>query len=173
MWSRLPTIALIVALISATGTLFGQSPANPDAGKGQVTLTELFPPAYPPLARQTRISGDVQLVLKIQQDGSLDSVEVTSGHPLLQQAAVESAKRSRFDCIRCGQGLTPYRLVYTFLFVDIEHCCSTNLDSLPEPSRSENHITVFTRPMCTCDPAMTTVRVRSIKCLYLWHCSIR
>jgi hypothetical protein len=173
MWPRLPTIALIVALISATGTLFAQSPANPDAGKSQVTLTELFPPSYPPLARQTRISGDVKLDLKIRQDGTVDSLEVFSGHPLLAPAALDSAKHSHFRCTDCSESLTSYRLVYMFQFVDTEHCCSTTLASLPKPSQSENHITVFARVTCLCGPEETTTRVRSIKCLYLWHCSIR
>jgi TonB family protein len=171
MCSRLPTIALIAALVSA-GTLLAQSPPNPDAGKNQVILTELFPPAYPPLARQTRISGEVQLELKIRPDGSVDSLEAVSGHPLLAPAALESAKQSHFRCTNCGESLTSYRLVYTFQFVDSEDCCSATQPDLPKPSQSENHITVFARPMCLCDPAGTT-KVRSIKCLYLWHCSVR
>jgi TonB family protein len=173
MWSHLPTIALIATLVSATGALFAQSHPNPEASKSQIILTELFPPSYPPLARQTRISGDVQLELKIRQDGSVDSLEVVSGHPLLQQAAMDSAKQSHFRCTNCSESLTPYRLVYTFQFADIEHCCGNNLANLPEPSQSENHITVFTRPICLCDPAGTITKVRSIKCLYLWHCSVR
>jgi len=173
MWPRLPTTAVIAALVSATGTLFAQNPANPDAAKGQVTITELFPPAYPPLARQTRISGDVQLELKIQRDGSLDSVEVTSGHPLLQQAAIDSAKRSQFNCIRCSESLTSYRLVYTFHFVDADHCCSTTQADLQKPSQTENHITVVAQPLDTSDPGVATTKVRSIKCLYLWHCGTR
>jgi TonB family protein len=173
MWSRLQSIALIAALVGATGALFAQSPANPDAGKSQVTLTELFPPAYPPLARQTRTSGDVQLDLKIRQDGSVDSLEVFSGHSLLTQAALDSAKQSHFRCNDCSESLTSYRLVYTFQFVDTEHCCSASLADLPKPSQTDNHITVFTSVVCLCDPTTATIKVRSIKCLYLWHCSIR
>ena len=173
MWPRLPTIALIVALISATGTLFAQSPANPDAGKSQVTLTELFPPSYPPLARQTRISGDVKLDLKIRQDGTVDSLEVFSGHPLLAPAALDSAKHSHFRCTDCSESLTSYRLVYMFQFVDTEHCCSTAEAELPKPTQSDNHITVFARPWCSCDSAATITKARSLKCLYLWHCSTR
>src|SRR5580704_3396883 len=173
MCSRLPTIALIVSLVSA-GTLLAQSPPNPDAGKNQLILTELFPPAYPPLARQTRITGDVQLELKIRQDGSVDSIEAVSGHPLLTQAALDSAKQSHFRCTNCNESLTSYRLVYTFQFFDTEHCCSATQPDLPKPSQSENHVTVFARPLCICDPTgtITQIRVRSIKCLYLWHCSV-
>jgi TonB family protein len=168
-----PLTNLIAALMSATGTLFAQNPANPDTGKSQVTITELFPPAYPPPARQTRIAGNVHLERKIRPDGGVSSLEVVSGHPLLTQAALESAKQSHFRCTNCSENLISYRLVYTFQFVDTEHCCSTTLADLPKPSQSENHITVVTRPMCLCGPAETPTKVRSIKCLYLWHCSVR
>ncbi len=173
MRPRLQTIALIAALVSAAGTLSAQNPPNPDVNQASVILTELFPPAYPPLARQTRITGDVQVALKIRQDGSVDSLEVVSGHPLLAQAALDSAKQSHFRCTDCRESLTSYRLVYTFQFFDTEHCCSANQADLPKPSQSENHITVFARLTCLCDPAGTTIKVRSIKCLYLWHCSVR
>jgi len=173
MWSRLTSIALVAALICAAGSLFAQSPPNPEAAEGQVTLTELFPPAYPPLARQTRIVGDVQLELKIRQDGSVDSLEVASGHPLLARAALDSAKQSHFRCTNCSESLTPTRLVYTFQLVGTDDCCSATQAALPKASQLENHITVFARPMCFCDLAGTTTKVRSLKCLYLWHCSTR
>jgi hypothetical protein len=166
MSSRVSTTTLIAALLGATGTLFAQSPANPDAGKSQVTLTELFPPADPPLARQTRIAGDVEVELKIGLEESVDPLAVVSRHPLLTQAALDSAKQSHFRCNDCSGSLTSYPLVYTFQFVEIEHCYSTTLAGLPKASQWENHITVVTRPGCLCDPAETTMKVRSIKCLY-------
>jgi TonB family protein len=181
MCSRVPTIALIAALASAAGMLFAQSPPNQEAGKSHVILTELFPPAYPPLARQTRISGDVQLDLKIRQDGSVDSVEVTSGHPLLQQAAIDSAKRSRFDCTGCTESLTSSSLVYTFELFGQGNCCAVTpappssnepSQSFPRVVHSQNHITVRDQPMCFCD-AGPDRKVRSMKCLYLWRCSSR
>jgi len=42
----------------------------------------------PPLARQTRISGTVRLHAIIGKDGTIQQLEVMSGHPLLQQAAL-------------------------------------------------------------------------------------
>src|SRR2546429_2867469 len=49
----------------------------------------LFRSLYPPLARQTRISGTVRLHAIISKDGSIQQLEVISGHPLLQQAALD------------------------------------------------------------------------------------
>lgn len=173
MWSRLTSIALVAALSSATGIVFAQSLPNPDTGKNNVVLTELFPPVYPPLARQTHIVGEVLLELKVRPDGSVDSLEVVTGHPLLAQAALDSAKQSHFRCTNCGESLSSYRLVYTFQFVETEDCCNTAQDGFPKVSQSANHIMVVERSWCTCDPVETIVKVRSIKCLYLWHCSVR
>ena len=53
-------------------------------------------PTYPPLARQTRISGTVRLHAIIGKDGSVRELEVISGHPLLQQAALDAVRQWRY-----------------------------------------------------------------------------
>ena len=52
---------------------------------------------YPPLARQTRISGTVRLHAIIGKDGTIQSLEVMSGHPLLQQAALDAVRQWRYQ----------------------------------------------------------------------------
>jgi periplasmic protein TonB len=54
-------------------------------------------PIYPPLARQTRISGTVRLHAIIGKDGTIQSLEVMSGHPLLQQAALDAVRQWRYQ----------------------------------------------------------------------------
>ncbi|HTT32996.1 MAG TPA: energy transducer TonB [Methylomirabilota bacterium] len=54
-------------------------------------------PIYPPLARQTRISGTVRLHAIIGKDGMIQSLEVVSGHPLLQQAALDAVRQWRYQ----------------------------------------------------------------------------
>jgi len=54
-------------------------------------------PIYPPLARQTRISGTVRLHAIIGKDGTIQSLEVISGHPLLQQAALDAVRQWRYQ----------------------------------------------------------------------------
>ena len=40
--------------------------------------------------------------------------------------------------------------------------------------RLQTHVTIAAEHVCFCDPASTlTMKVRSIKCLYLWKCSVR
>jgi periplasmic protein TonB len=54
-------------------------------------------PVYPPLARQTRISGTVRLHAIIGKDGTIQSLEVMNGHPLLQQAALDAVRQWRYQ----------------------------------------------------------------------------
>jgi len=54
-------------------------------------------PIYPPLARQTRISGTVRLHAIISKDGTIQQLEVLSGHPLLQQAALDAVRQWRYQ----------------------------------------------------------------------------
>jgi protein TonB len=54
-------------------------------------------PIYPPLARQTRISGTVRLHAIIGKDGTIQQLEVLNGHPLLQQAALDAVRQWRYQ----------------------------------------------------------------------------
>ena len=53
-------------------------------------------PSYPPLARQTRIAGTVRLHAIIGKDGSVQQLEVISGHPLLVQSALDAVRQWRY-----------------------------------------------------------------------------
>jgi len=55
------------------------------------------PPVYPMKAREERISGTVCLRVLIAKDGTVEQVEVVSGHPLLQQAAVDAVRQWRYQ----------------------------------------------------------------------------
>ncbi|MBV8846017.1 MAG: energy transducer TonB [Bryobacterales bacterium] len=50
-------------------------------------------PVYPPLARQARISGTVKLMGIIAKDGTVQKLQVISGHPLLQKAALDAVSQ--------------------------------------------------------------------------------
>ena len=54
-------------------------------------------PVYPPLARQARVQGTVRLEAVISKEGSIEELTVTSGHPLLVQAALDAVKQWRYQ----------------------------------------------------------------------------
>lgn len=59
-------------------------------------LVQQVNPAYPSQARQAHVEGTVVLDAVIGKDGSVRSVKVVSGHPLLTQAAVDAVKKWRY-----------------------------------------------------------------------------
>jgi len=59
-------------------------------------LVNRVQPTYPPLARQTRISGTVRLHAIISKDGSVQQLEVLQGHPLLVQAALDAVRQWKY-----------------------------------------------------------------------------
>ena len=59
-------------------------------------LVNKVQPVYPPLARQTRISGTVRLHAIISKTGTVQQLEVLSGHPLLVRAAMDAVQQWRY-----------------------------------------------------------------------------
>lgn len=62
----------------------------------QASLINRVQPVYPPLARQTRVSGTVRLHAIISKEGTVQQLEVLSGHPLLVQAALDAVRQWRY-----------------------------------------------------------------------------
>jgi protein TonB len=50
-------------------------------------------PVYPPLARSARIAGVVHLIGTIARDGTIQHLQLVSGHPLLARAAMEAVQQ--------------------------------------------------------------------------------
>ncbi len=62
----------------------------------QAKLVKNTAPAYPILAKRARIEGTVRLQAFISKDGSVQKVEVLSGHAVLAQSAVEAVQQWRY-----------------------------------------------------------------------------
>jgi TonB family protein len=128
---------------SAAQNVSGPTESSAEAAEAEVVLTELSPPVYPPLARQAQIAGDVKLRVLIRRDGSIETAEVITGHLMLKAAALESVRKSTFECHSCGDTPTSYSLTYSFGFSDEG-----------------------------CKEVVQERRVRSAKCAYLWKCGL-
>jgi len=105
----LPTMPGIALPIGSSASLprFGGPPAavKPDVAKpieapvlvgGDVQAAKLMKrvmPMYPRQASQFRISGTVHLLGIIAKDGTIQRLQVLSGHPLLRQAALDAVSQ--------------------------------------------------------------------------------
>lgn len=54
-------------------------------------------PAYPAVARAARASGEVVVMLIIDETGKVIAAQVVSGHPLLRATCIKAAKESTFS----------------------------------------------------------------------------
>lgn len=86
-------------------------------GVSQGLLVKKVEPVYPPLARQARIQGTVVLRALIGKDGSIESLTMESGHPMLVPAAIDAVKQWQYKpYIFNGQAAE----VETTILVDFE-----------------------------------------------------
>ncbi|MGH9791158.1 MAG: M24 family metallopeptidase, partial [Candidatus Acidiferrales bacterium] len=108
-------------------------------------------PFYPPLARQARISGVVEL--RISTDGTaVSGVQVESGHPILAAAAVGNARTWQF------RKHTPliFKSAFRFQVLAAPDC---QIDSGVVQLRLPTEVEISAKPVITCDPA----EVRALK----------
>lgn len=62
----------------------------------EAQLLNKVQPVYPPIAVITRIEGDVQLHAVIAKDGTIQSLSVVKGVPILAAAAVDAVKQWKY-----------------------------------------------------------------------------
>ena len=56
-------------------------------------ISKMVRPTYPPLAKQARIQGTVRFNAIIAKDGTIQNLQVVSGHPLLIPSATEAVRQ--------------------------------------------------------------------------------
>jgi len=54
-------------------------------------------PAYPELAKKMQISGTVKVEVVVAPNGTVKEARIVGGHPVLATAALDAAKKWRFD----------------------------------------------------------------------------
>jgi protein TonB len=92
---------VIGSVLSATNSVVVPKMATPQrvrVSSGVVSglLVRRVQPAYPPLARQARIQGTVVLQAQISKEGSIENLQLLSGHPMLAPAAIEAVKQWKY-----------------------------------------------------------------------------
>jgi periplasmic protein TonB len=61
------------------------------------TLIASTPPAYPPMAKQSNIQGDVVLALSIDSTGKVSDLAVLSGPEILRRAAADAVRKWKYQ----------------------------------------------------------------------------
>jgi TonB family protein len=58
--------------------------------------TKKTPPDYPPIAKQLKIAGHVQVDVTIDAEGNVETVKVVSGNSMLTQSVITAVKKWKF-----------------------------------------------------------------------------
>ena len=102
MSQRTATALLAVLTLAVTeGAIHvrAQQPQAQQAQNEEIVRRAKFKvqPAYPALARKMNISGVVKIEVVVTPNGSVKDARVVGGHPVLAGAALDAAKRWRFE----------------------------------------------------------------------------
>ena len=86
------------------------------------------PPAYPPVARSARVQGVVKLRALVDKDGSIASLSLISGHPLLVNAAIGAVQNWRYEPSFSGG-----QAVVVLTEIDVNFTLQDNKTETPAP----------------------------------------
>ena len=97
MSNRTAVALLAVATLGSTMApmhVRAQQTQNEDLVRRAKTKVQPF---YPELARKMNISGTVKIEVIVAPNGTVKDARVVGGHPVLATAALDAAKKWRFD----------------------------------------------------------------------------
>ena len=160
----------VLALAEVAAVLLGILGRVPLSAQSLKAIS-LGPPVYPPIATAARVEGEVHLRFALQANGAPINIQIVSGPPMLQEAAEENAKDSEFQPVPPDRAENSYELTYRFV-LDFLRCEEPRDSSFPHIQYESNSITISAQAVPLCDPE-GVIRVRSLRCLYLWRCGLQ
>lgn len=94
-----------------------RNPRKVSEGVLQGSAVKKVKPSYPVIARNIRVSGPVQVLVVISEEGRVMEAAALSGHPMLRSAAVEAARQWLFAPTTLNKTPVKVQGVLTFNFV--------------------------------------------------------
>lgn len=96
--SRRIAAIMVIALTlgTAMGPSYGRAQTSPNEEIGRHVKSKVQP-IYPELAHKMNISGTVKIEVTVAPNGTVREARVVGGHPVLATAALDAAKKWRFE----------------------------------------------------------------------------
>lgn len=85
----------LAALFGGVG-LAQDAPKKVTRNEGLNAVTSKVSPEYPPIARQLKIEGMVELEALVTESGTVEKVNILSGNPMLTRPASEALKKWKY-----------------------------------------------------------------------------
>jgi TonB family protein len=91
------TGVLLAVLAMAAGVGAAGQRAQDAQGETRRRVKSKVEPVYPELARKMNLTGTVKVEVVIAPNGTVKEAKVVGGHPVLANAALEAARKWRFE----------------------------------------------------------------------------
>jgi protein TonB len=72
------------------------APKKVTKSEGLSAVTNKVAPDYPPIAKQLKIEGAVELEAVVSETGAVEKVNIISGNPVLTRPAADAIKKWKF-----------------------------------------------------------------------------
>ena len=90
------TRTALVILILWTVVAFAQDVKKVSRADAMGAVVTKVQPDYPPLARQLKLEGSVELEAEVSETGTVEKVNIISGNPVLTRPAVNAVMKWKF-----------------------------------------------------------------------------
>jgi TonB family protein len=85
-----------VTILLTSGAFAQDAPKTVTKSEGLSAATTKVAPAYPPMAKQVRVEGPVELEALVSEDGTVEKVTIVSGNAMLTHAGADALKKWKF-----------------------------------------------------------------------------
>lgn len=93
--ATLPVLLATVVMMSGPASAQG-TPKKVSLSEAAGATATKVPPEYPPVAKQLRLQGVVELEAVVTETGAVETVNVVSGNPVLTKPAAAAVKKWKF-----------------------------------------------------------------------------
>jgi periplasmic protein TonB len=115
MRHRIGLVTLALTLVPAV-LLLGEEVKRVSKHEALAAAVTRIQPEYPPVARQLKLTGTVEVEVAIDEQGAATGAKQLSGNPLLAKAAVEAVRKWRFKPFRSDGRPTKAAATLSFVF---------------------------------------------------------
>jgi TonB family protein len=89
-WTAITIVAVCAALASSPAASFAQQQEQTESSR---KVANRVMPVYPKMARVMGLKGTVRVEALVEPNGSVKSLEIKGGHPVLAEAAADAVRR--------------------------------------------------------------------------------
>src|SRR5579863_2848077 len=94
MYRQFRSVAMLLTLLNF-GAL-ASAEIRVGTADAMKAVTKKTAPEYPPIARQLKIAGSVQVDVTIDTEGNVENVKIVSGNAMLTSSVVTAVKKWKF-----------------------------------------------------------------------------